>query len=159
MITVTPNPELDLLLDRYVEVPPELVWKCWTQPEHLMPWFCPAPWETVACEIDLRPGGKFYTLMRGPEGQEHASTGCYLEVEHHQRITWTSALGPGFRPQPSEDLTFTAILTFEQKGKGTRYLVQALHRDPQGRKAHADMGFVEGWGAALDQLVAYCKTL
>ena len=159
MITVTSNPELDLVLDRYVEVPPALVWKCWTEPEHLMPWFCPAPWRTTECEIDLRPGGKFYTLMRGPNGESHAGTGCYLEVVPERRLTWTSALGPDFRPNPEGPLCFTAVLTLEAKGNGTRYLVQALHRDPAGAKAHADMGFVEGWGKALEQLVAYAQGL
>ncbi|HEY2939715.1 MAG TPA: SRPBCC domain-containing protein [Gaiellaceae bacterium] len=38
---------------------PELVWMAWTQPEHLKKWFTPAPWTTVDCEIDLRPGGVF----------------------------------------------------------------------------------------------------
>jgi len=160
MIKVKVDPTLDLVIDRVVDVPPELVWKAWTQPEHLMPWFCPLPWKTVECEIDLRPGGKFRTLLKGPEpGQEHAVLGCYLEVVEHQRLTWTDALGPDFRPLPAGPFNFTAVLTLEKKGSGTRYLVQALHRDPQGKSTHESMGFQEGWGKALDQLVAYCKKL
>ena len=65
------NAKLDLVLERVVDVPRELVWAAWTQPEHLKKWFTPAPWTTVDCEIDLRPGGIFRTKMRGPEGQEH----------------------------------------------------------------------------------------
>lgn len=57
-------PELDLVFERTVEVAPELVWMAWTQPEHLKHWFTPAPWTTVDCEIDLRPGGIFRTTMR-----------------------------------------------------------------------------------------------
>ena len=53
------DPKLDLVLERVVDVPPELVWRAWTEPKHLMPWFTPAPWKTVDCEIDLRPGGIF----------------------------------------------------------------------------------------------------
>jgi uncharacterized protein YndB with AHSA1/START domain len=33
------DPKLDLELTRTVDVPPALVWKAWTQPQHLMPWF------------------------------------------------------------------------------------------------------------------------
>src|ERR1700757_372332 len=65
-----PDPKLDLLLERIVDVPRELVWRAWTTPEHLKKWFTPAPWTTVDCEIDLRPGGIFRTVMRSPEGQE-----------------------------------------------------------------------------------------
>ncbi len=49
--------------ERFVEVPKELVWKAWTPPEHLMQWF----WKTTDCEIDLRPGGLFRTVMQSPE--------------------------------------------------------------------------------------------
>ena len=46
--------QLDLLLERTVDVPRQLVWRAWTTPEHLKKWFTPAPWKTVGCEIDLR---------------------------------------------------------------------------------------------------------
>lgn len=35
------DPKLDLFFERIVDVPKELIWKAWTQPQHLMPWFCP----------------------------------------------------------------------------------------------------------------------
>ena len=55
--TYKPNPKLDLILERVVDVPRELVWKAWTTPEYLIKWFTPEPWKTVDCELDLRPGG------------------------------------------------------------------------------------------------------
>src|SRR5690606_3788808 len=79
------NPELDLVLERVVDVPPELVWRAWTEPEHLKKWFTPAPWKTVDCEIDLRPGGIFRTVMEGPEGQRFSGSSCYLEVVENRR--------------------------------------------------------------------------
>ncbi|CAA9892839.1 hypothetical protein METHB2_840005 [Candidatus Methylobacter favarea] len=75
-----PDPELDLMFERVVEVPRELVWEAWTTPEKLKPWFCPLPWLTIDCEIDLRPGGIFRTVMQSPEGQNFPNAGCYLEV-------------------------------------------------------------------------------
>ena len=48
------DPELDLVLERVVDVRPELVWQAWTRPEHIVNWFTPDPWKTIACEIDLR---------------------------------------------------------------------------------------------------------
>ena len=55
--TLQRDPRLDLLLERVVDVPPDLVWTAWTVPAHVKKWFTPAPWKTVECEIDLRPGG------------------------------------------------------------------------------------------------------
>lgn len=144
----------DLTLSRIVPVPRETIWKAWTQPVHLMKWFCPVPWKTVECDIDLRPGGQFRTLMRGPNGEEQGGNGCYLEVDAPGRLVWTSALAPGYRPFIDPFLMFTAILTFEGVPGGTRYSVRALHKDAADAQKHAEMGFEQGWGAALDQLVA-----
>ena len=65
-----PDSKLDLVLERVVDVPPELVWAAWTRPEHIVKWFTPEPWIIVDCEIDLRPGGIFRTTMRSPEGRD-----------------------------------------------------------------------------------------
>ncbi len=150
------NPDLDLKIDRIVDVPPSLVWRVWTEPKHLMPWFCPKPWQTVECDIDLRPGGIFRTVMKSPDGHMFPNYGCYLDVIPQERLVFTSALGAGFRPVHSE-MPFTAILTLTPHNTGTRYVAEAFHKDPDGRKKHAEMGFEMGWSTVLDQLVAYIK--
>jgi len=160
-----PDPRLDLVLERVVDVPPEKVWAAWTKPEHVVKWFTPAPWTTTACTIDLRPGGEFRTTMRSPEGQEFPNLGCYLEVVPGKRLVWTSALLPGWRPAPKPadahcgEFHMTAIILIEPKGKGTKYTAIALHTDESGRKSHEEMGFHDGWGKALEQLVAHAKTM
>ena len=162
--TYRPDPKLDMSFERIVDVPKELVWKAWTQPQHLKPWFCPLPWKTIACEIDLRPGGMFRTVMQSPEGKEFPGDGCYLEVIENKRLTWTNALLPGFRPAPASnsvgtvDFFFTATIELATHGTGTRYTATVRHADESGCKQHAAMGFEQGWGTALDQLVAYIKS-
>src|SRR5262249_36830373 len=92
------DPRLDLVLERGVDVRREMVWSAWTTPEHVKKWFTPAPWQTTDCEIELRPGGIFRTVMRGPEGQELTNVGCYLEVARPERLVFTNVLAPGWRP-------------------------------------------------------------
>ena len=94
-------------------------------------------------------------MMRSPEGKEFPNVGCYLEVIPNERLVWTDALLPGYRP--SESPFMTAIVTLEPEGTGTRYTAVALHRDEAGRKQHEEMGFLAGWSTALDQLVALVK--
>jgi uncharacterized protein YndB with AHSA1/START domain len=153
----TPNPALDLVLERVVPVAPERVWAAWTQPELLMQWFTPAPWKTVAVDIDLRPGGRCVTTMESPDGDQYPNAGCYLQVEPNRLLVFTSVMTEGFRPVASSegagDLGFTARIEIEPSPDGTRYRAIAMHADEDTRKRHADMGFAEGWGAALDQLV------
>jgi len=153
------DPNLDLVLEREVDVPPELVWAAWTTPEHLVKWFTPKPFETAEVEIDPRPGGIFRVVMRSPEGDlMDQGAGCILEAVEHRRLVWTGALGPGFRPNHSE-LAFTAVITMEPSGSGTRYRAVAMHGEPELKARHEEMGFAEGWGAALDQLVELAKSL
>jgi uncharacterized protein YndB with AHSA1/START domain len=155
-----PDPKLDLVLERTVEVPRDLVWEAWTKPEHVKVWFTPRPWLTTECEIDLRPGGKFRTVMRGPDGQEFDNVGCYLEIVPKERLVWTDALLPGWRPAAAgTGMSFTAVIALEALGPKTRYVATAIHRDEAGRKQHEEMGFHAGWGAALDQLVAHTRTM
>ena len=161
-----PDPRLDLVLERFIDVPRELVWRAWTTPEHLKKWFTPVPWSTVDCEIDLRPGGLFRTVMRSPEEQEFPNVGCYLEVVENERLTWTNTLLPGFRPSTGsvsglecDTFSFTAVISLAPDGKGTRYTVVVLHGDEASRNKHNEMGFQDGWGKALDQLVALAKTM
>ncbi|MGC1458904.1 MAG: SRPBCC family protein [Steroidobacteraceae bacterium] len=152
-----PDPRLDLVFERVVEVSAEHLWRGWTVEEQLKKWFTPAPWKTVDCEIDLRPGGKFRTAMRGPEGQEFDNVGCYLEIVPHRKLVWTGALGPGYRPRsagPAGSFVMTAVITLQPQGAGTLYTALVIHGDEESRKAHEKMGFYEGWGKALDQLVA-----
>lgn len=156
------NKDLDLVLERIVDVPPELLFKAWTTPKHLMPWFCPKPYQTVECEIDLRPGGQFFTQMLDPEGNKlPAAPGCYLEIVPDRKLVWTSALAPGFRPLAASAApwSFTAVLSFEPHGEGgCKYTATAMHSTPEDAQSHEAMGFSLGWGLVLDQLVDYVKT-
>jgi uncharacterized protein YndB with AHSA1/START domain len=159
----TPDPRLDLVLERTIDVPTRLVWAAWTEPQHILKWFTPEPWQTVDCEIDLRPGGVFRTVMRSPDGEDFPNSGCFLEIVENEKLVFTSAMGPGYRPivlPPGKaGLPFTAVITLEPAGDGTKYTALVIHGDEDARKQHEEMGFHHGWGKALDQLVALAKTM
>lgn len=156
MSVIKINPRLDLVLEREVDVPVELVWTAWTTPHHLKHWFVPKPWTITRCEIDLRPGGAFSTTMRSPEGQEFPSDGCFLEIVDLERLVFTDTLLPGFRP--AEKPFFTAALLLERAGEQrTKYTAVAIHGSEESRKNHEEMGFHGGWGTVADQMVEYIK--
>lgn len=78
-MSVVINSKLDLVLEKIVDAPAELIWKGWTQPESLVKWFCPRPYVVTKCEIDLKPGGIFRTDMKGPDMPETKTIGCILK--------------------------------------------------------------------------------
>lgn len=158
--------ELDLVLERTLDAPRDLVWKAYTDPNHLKQWFAPKPYEISECELDLRPGGIFRIRMVGPDGFDtgHGNAGCVLEVVDNEKLVWTSALGPEYRPaemgEGCESFPMTAIVTFADAGGGkTRYKAVALHRNAGDREMHANMGFQEGWGTVAGQLEEFARRL
>lgn len=159
------NEETDLLLERILDAPRDLLWQAWTNPEHIKRWWAPRPYETPEVEIDLRPGGIFYTRMTGPDGFDFKGTSCILEAVEGEKIVWTSALDPGYRPKEKDPedcggFPFTAIHTFEDASDGkTRYRAVVLHRNAADRDAHDKMGFQDGWGTCADQMAEVAQSL
>lgn len=158
--------ETDLVLERTFDAPVDLVWEAYTNPEHIKQWFAPKPYEITEVELDLKPGGIFRFRMVGPEGFDtgHGVPGCVLEVVEGKKLAWTSALGPGYRPnemgEGCESFPFTAVVTFADAGNGkTEYKAVALHKDAADRETHEKMGFHEGWGTVAGQLEEFAKSL
>ena len=158
--------ETDLVLERTLDAPIDLVWEAYTDPEHLKQWFAPKPYQITECELDLRPGGIFRIRMVGPDGFDtgHGTAGCVLEVIEGKKLAWTSALGPGYRPNEAgegcDSFPMTAIVTFADAGNGkTAYKAVALHKDEADREKHEQMGFHDGWGTVAGQLEEFAKQL
>lgn len=148
---------LELVITRVIDGPREKLFRAWTEPELMKRWFTPRPWTTPVIEADVRAGGNSFILMRGPEGQEFANHGVYLEVVKSEKLVFTDAYTRAW--EPSEKPFFTGIITFEDVGGKTRYTARARHWTVADREAHEKMGFYEGWGKATDQLEALVKTL
>lgn len=149
--TAAPIAARELVLTRDIPFVPERIFQTWTR--RLPEWWAPKPLTTPECEIDLRPGGVLRTLMRAPDGTEYPTVGVFLEVVENERIVFTDAFGPGWEPNPG--IFFTAIITFDALAGGhTRFTARALHWTVENREKHEQMGFLQGWGQCLDQLVA-----
>ncbi|MFW8594784.1 SRPBCC family protein [Cribrihabitans neustonicus] len=154
---MTLDPETDLSFTRQLGADPAQLWTCWTTPLHLRAFFIPAPHAITACEIDLRPGGRFNTTF-DVEGREIRNKGVFLEVEEERKLVFTDAYSEGWKPAP--DPFMTAIVLFEPAvARGTSLTIIARHRSAEARERHEQMGFQAGWGVVADQLDAHAKTL
>ncbi|MDB6093320.1 MAG: hypothetical protein JWM32_882 [Verrucomicrobia bacterium] len=139
----------ELVLTRMIHAPRERIFDAWTK--RLPEWWGPHGMTTPVCEMDLRPGGLFRTVMRTPDGTEYPTRGVFLEVVEPERIVFTDAFDVSWQPNP--DIFFTAITTFDDVGGKTRYTARALHWTVENREKHEKMGFHQGWGESLDRLV------
>lgn len=154
-------PELDPLTDlsftRTLSAPRRLIWECWTEPRHIPHFFIPAPHKVTAVDLDLRVGGRFNTVFE-VEGAVMDNRGVYLDVVPERKLVFTDAYTEGWKPAPEPFMTAILLLD-DAPGGGTTYTAIARHRSPDSRKAHEEMGFMEGWGTVATQLDAYAQGL
>ena len=144
--------QFELAVERYIDAPPEVVFKVWT--ERLEAWWAPKPWTTKIIEQDLRPGGRSAMVMSGPEGDAPPMEGVFLEVVANKSIVVTNAFTAGWIPQTP---FMVAFFTFAPEGSGTRYRAGARHWDEAAMRQHESMGFVQGWTVVAGQLAALAE--
>jgi len=148
----------DLVIERIFDAPVELVWKAWTDPEHVKRWWGPKDFTAPAIKIDFRVGGTYLFCMRSPDGQDYWSTGVYREIVPLKRIVYTDSFADEKGNVVSAShygmgddfpLELLVTLTFEdyQDGK-TRFTLRHA-----GMPAGEDSEMAQmGWNQSLDKL-------
>jgi uncharacterized protein YndB with AHSA1/START domain len=142
----------ELTITRLIDAPREKLYRAWTDPTLLRQWFAPLPYTTPVAELDVRPGGSAFIVMRDPDGKDLPNHGVYLDVVPNQRLVSTDAYSKAW--EPSEKPFMTLVLTFEDEAGKTRYTARARHWTVADRETHEKMGFHQGWGICADQLTA-----
>ena len=151
---VADSPERVLIIERVFDAPRELVFKCWTEPEHLARWIGPAKgFDSTILACELREGGSYRMRIRGFDGQDHWQHGVFREIVPPERIVrtycWTDAQG-----EPTLPETLLTV-TFEDLGGRTRLtLHQAVFESVTACDLHRG-----GWSSALDNLAEYVATM
>ena len=79
-LKVTTPTDREVVLTRVFDAPRTLVWDAFTKPELLKRWFGPRGWSLAVCEVDLRIGGGFRFVVRGPDGRVMGMRGVYREI-------------------------------------------------------------------------------
>jgi uncharacterized protein YndB with AHSA1/START domain len=124
---------------RVFRAPRELVWRCLTEPAELARFWGPAGTHTPVegIVVELRPGGRFETLMVGERGS-HRMVAVFTEVAEPELMAWT---------EPDSGLHTTSTLT--DLGDGTTEVVIHQRRVPEAmRTPQARAGFL----TSLDRL-------
>ncbi len=137
-------------LTRIYDAPRELVYKAWTDPSLMARWFGPKVFTSPICELDVRPGGEIYIVMRDPDGVNYPMTGLFQEVIEPERLVFTTrALADeAGRPQ----LETLDVLTLEDLGGKTRLTLEVTVIKATPAAEGALSGMEEGWSQSLDKL-------
>jgi len=142
----------ELVITRVIDAPRRLVFKLWTQPEHIARWWGPQGFTTIACQMDIRVGGAYRFGMRSPQGTELWKRGVYREIVEPERIVFTFAW-ENKDGRPRHELLTT--VTFAEEGARTRLtLRQAGFETIEQRDGH-----VTGWTSCFERFVEYLSTI
>ena len=142
------NESRTLRLERVIRAPVKRVFEAWTVPEQVAQWWGPEYCTIPDYSIDVRPGGKWRTVMKLPDGNTPEVSGVYRAIEKNKRIvfTWAWKQDDGSRGHETE-----VTVTFEPVGKDTKLtLVQSLFMETVHRERHG-----EGWTSTFNSLEKY----
>ena len=156
------NKKEEITITRIFNASSELVWKAWTEPEHIMRWWGPKGFTSPVCLIDLRVGGEYLCAMRSPEGKDIWSKGVYREVIAPERLVMTdsfanengnvvSASYYGMSPKWPMELLIT--VTFEEHGGKTKLTLR--HSGIAGISVKYRTDMTQGWNESFDKLADY----
>ena len=150
--------DTSIVLTREFDAPRDLVFKVWTEPEHMEKWFGPEGFSTRVEKHEFRVGGRSRYVMIGPDGKEYPGEGEFKEIIRPERIVSTDGFGDDFE---GENLPTGMIVTatFDDLGGRTRVTLHIAHPTPEDRKRHEEIGVVDGWGTTLDRLDQHLKEL
>jgi uncharacterized protein YndB with AHSA1/START domain len=149
--------EDEILLTRYFDAPPDLVWKAWTEPEYVMQWWGPKDYTCPFCKIDLRVGGSYLYCMRSPEGKDFWSTGMFREIVRNKKIVCTDSFSDdkgnvvpatfyGMSPDFPSEMVMT--VSFDVQAGRTKFTLQHAGIPPGGMRDLTRAGWIE----SLDKL-------
>jgi uncharacterized protein YndB with AHSA1/START domain len=144
-LKVTLPSEREIVMTRVFNAPRQMIYDAWTKPELLKRWFGPRGWSLVVCEIDLRVGGKWRFVLRGPDGNEMGMGGVYRELAPPERDVHTEK----FDDYPGESLV-TGVLV-ENDGK-TTMTATILYPSQEVRDIVVKSGMEHGAAESYDRL-------
>ena len=156
----------DFVMSRVFDVPRDLLWKCFTEPERMKQWWGPKGFKVLSAKMDLRPGGSYHYGMQSPDG--HAMWGKFVfrEVVPQERLVFINSFSDeegGITRHPGNEnwpLELLSSFTFEDMPGGkTKFTVRwAPHNANEEERKTFDTNrdsMRQGWGGTMDQLEAY----
>jgi uncharacterized protein YndB with AHSA1/START domain len=161
--------EKELVITRTLDAPRELVFKVWTDPEHLKNWFGPKGYTAPVFKMDFRVGGVYHYCLKGQDGQIMWGKWIYKEIIVPEKITLIQSFSdengkitrhPMSKTWPLQTKSTT---TFEEKDGKTiltlRWIPYEATEEEIKTFNDAHPGMNQGWSGTFEQLETYLKSL
>jgi uncharacterized protein YndB with AHSA1/START domain len=155
--------ERDFVITRIFDAPRELVFRTWTDAKHVARWWGPREFTIPVCELDLRVGGAYRIVMRGPDGVDCPVRGVFREIVPPEKLVmtvdcsdhsaeWHDFLDPARDKSQPPKFENLQTVTFEALGARTKLTILSRFPNAAIRDAALRLGMTEGWSESLDKL-------
>jgi uncharacterized protein YndB with AHSA1/START domain len=142
-LVATSASDREIVATRVFDAPRELVFKMWTDPEHVAKWWGPKGFTNTIYEMDVRPGGVWRFVMHGPDGVDYQNKIVYIEIVKPERLVYSHVSGPQFQ----------MTVTFAEQGCKTKVTALMLFESATLRdNVIKQFGAVEGLNQTLERL-------
>jgi uncharacterized protein YndB with AHSA1/START domain len=147
----------EIVISRVFDAPREVVWEAMANPKHVVNWWGPRGFTTTIEKMDLRPGGEWKHVMRGPDGTNYPNKSTFTEVVKPERIVYVH----GGSREGGPAVHFVATWSFEVIGeKQTRLTLRQIYESKEARDLIVkEYGAIEGGKQTLARLEEYLPTM
>ena len=140
----------EVVTTRVLDAPRELVYKVWTDPNHVAKWWGPDGFTNTIEEMDVRPGGVWRFMMHGPNGMNFPNKIVFIEVKEPELLVYKHS-GEG-----DDDIVFHVKVTFEAEGDKTYLTMHSIFETAAMlKKATEEFHAIEGAKQHIAKLEAY----
>lgn len=144
----------EMVIERVIHAPRELVFRAFTEPEHIKHWWGPNGFTNTIHEMEVRPGGVWRFIMHGPDGTDYPNKIVYVEVLPPERLVYEHSGDRGDGP-----VHFRSTVTLEAIDGKTKVTLRVLFPTADEFRRAMDFGAVEGGQQTLARLDEYVKRM
>jgi uncharacterized protein YndB with AHSA1/START domain len=144
----------EIVIERTVNAPRELVWQAWTEADQIAQWWGPNGFTTTIHAMNVRVGGVWRFIMHGPDGTDYPNRIVYREIVKPERLVYDHDDG---NDPPSHG--FRSTVTFVAQGRKTKVTLRAVFASAGAREASVKFGAIEGGAQTLARLDQHVATM
>jgi uncharacterized protein YndB with AHSA1/START domain len=146
----------EIVIERTVNAPRELVWRAWTEADQIAKWWGPNGFTTTIHAMDVRVGGAWRFIMHGPDGTDYPNKIVYREIVKPERLVYDHGED---EDNDAHSSSFRSTVTFVAQGRKTKVTMRALFASAEARAATLKYGAIEGGEQTLARLDQHVATM
>jgi uncharacterized protein YndB with AHSA1/START domain len=145
--------EREMKITRVVDAPRELLWKIWTDPEHIKEWWGPNGFTNTIHQFNLAPGGEWLLTMHGPDGTDYPNHIRFVEIIRNERLIYDHG-------QPEDGGQFRTFVHFTDEGNKTRITMKGVFKTVEYKNLVVEKyGALEGQKEHIARMEAYAAKM